>query len=102
MLPTLHPGDACLVWRPGRRRAGQLVVMQLPGRPLAVKRLTRRRDDGWEVAGDNPAESTDSRTLGALPEAALAGRVLWRYWPPVRRAPSRWAPSRWASSRSWE
>lgn len=88
MAPLLRPGDFLLVWTWSRPRApvGSLVVVSLPARPLAVKRLHRRLPDGslW-VLGDNAGASTDSRTLGPLPATALRGRVLARYWP-LRRA----------------
>ena len=93
MLPTLRPGDFLLVWwwhrerhRP-RPRPGSLVVVALPDRPLGVKRLVRWNADGtaW-VEGDNPVESTDSRTLGPLAASAVLGRVLCRYWPLRRRS----------------
>jgi phage repressor protein C with HTH and peptisase S24 domain len=82
MLPTLHPGDWLLVRYGADVRSGDLVVVALPDRPLSVKRAVRRDGDRWWVEGDNAAFSTDSRTLGAVPVLA---RVLWRYWPIVRR-----------------
>jgi signal peptidase I len=36
------------------------------------------------VLGDNRADSRDSRDFGAVPERRLIGRVLVRFWPPVR------------------
>jgi nickel-type superoxide dismutase maturation protease len=85
MAPAVRAGDQLLV-RPVRRGAlpvtGSVVVVALPDRPLAVKRLARVAADGtvW-VEGDNPASSTDSRSLGALPATAVVGRVVWRLWP---------------------
>jgi nickel-type superoxide dismutase maturation protease len=87
MLPALAPGDFLLVWRwpRPRPRVGALVVVDLPDRPLGVKRLVRWTADGaaW-VEGDNPLESTDSRVFGPVAAQALRGRVLCRYWPLVR------------------
>jgi len=84
MLPALAPGDFLLVWRwrRPRPRPGTVVVVDLPDRPLGVKRLVRWTVDGaaW-VEGDNLAESTDSRVFGAVPAGAVRGRVLCRYWP---------------------
>jgi nickel-type superoxide dismutase maturation protease len=85
MAPALRHGDVLLVRRrrPGRLpRAGSVVVVTLPDRPLAVKRLTRLEADGrvW-VEGDNPSGSTDSRQLGALPAQAVSGWVVGRLWP---------------------
>jgi hypothetical protein len=93
MAPTLRHGDICLMRRvrPGvTPPPGSVVVVQLPDRPLAVKRLTKVEPGGsvW-VEGDNPFGSTDSRDLGAVPTDALRGRVLARIWPRpghVRRA----------------
>ena len=86
MLPTLHPGDWLLVRWGGRVRPGRLVVVRLPGRPLAVKRAGVRDERGWWVESDNPAEGTDSWTLGApVADADVLGRVVWRYRPLLRR-----------------
>lgn len=85
MTPALRHGDVLLVrrTRPGSLPAdGSVVVVALPDRPLAVKRLTRVESDGrvW-VEGDNPFGSTDSRELGALPADTVCGRVVGRLWP---------------------
>lgn len=84
MAPALRHGDQVVVLFTRRPAAapGQVVVVALPDRPLAVKRLIRSDADGriW-VEGDNPFGSTDSRTLGGLPSAAVTGRVLFRLWP---------------------
>ena len=87
MLPTLHPGDWCLVVRGAPVQPGRVVVLERPDRPglLVVKRVRGRRPDGWWVEGDNPAESDDSRLFGAVPADAVLGRVVWRYHPLRRR-----------------
>jgi hypothetical protein len=90
MAPTLRHGDQLLVWlADGRvpRRTGRLVLVRLPDRPLSVKRLVAVAADGRvRVEGDNPAGSTDSRQLGLLPSSSLAGVVITRLWPPLRRS----------------
>lgn len=87
MAPTLRHGETLLVWlrRPRRLRLGAVVVVDLPGAGLAVKRVLGVRPDGavW-IEGDNPFGSTDSRQFGALPAAAVRGRALVRLWPPGR------------------
>jgi hypothetical protein len=91
MLPTLREGDVLLV-RGGRgarprARAGRLAVVRLSAdRPVAVKRLAVRDDDGWWVERDNPAEGVDSWQLGhPVPDADLLGVALCRVWPPPFR-----------------
>jgi nickel-type superoxide dismutase maturation protease len=88
MAPTLRHGDRLLVWlRPPRRmpRIGRIVLVRLPDRPLAVKRLTAVEDTGLiRVEGDNEWGSTDSRQLGSLSATFLDGAVLGRLWPRPR------------------
>jgi nickel-type superoxide dismutase maturation protease len=82
MVPTFRHGDRLLVWLRVPRRTpavGTVVLVQLPDRPLSVKRLTAVEPDGRiRVEGDNPLGSTDSRQLGPLPPSALRGVVLRR------------------------
>ncbi|GAB3969917.1 S24/S26 family peptidase [Plantactinospora veratri] len=81
MVPTLRHGDALLVRRGGRAvRAGDVVVGVFRGRPelLVVKRAVRPADGGWELHGDNPLVTDDSRVYGV---ADVLGRVVARYWP---------------------
>lgn len=87
MAPTLLPGDQLLVRRGGRVRAGDVVVVRRPDRPylLVVKRVRRITDGRWWLAGDNAAASDDSRVFGSVGTEDLVGRVVWRYWPLVRR-----------------
>lgn len=88
MAPTLRHGDQLLVWYDAPVAPGDLVVIELPHRALAVKRLIRVEADGnvW-IEGDNPLGSTDSRELGTLPAASVRGRVVARLWPRPRRGP---------------
>jgi nickel-type superoxide dismutase maturation protease len=80
MAPTLRAGDALLVRRGARVRAGDVVVARFRSRPdlLVVKRAVRSRDGGWEVRGDNSLVADDSRAYGV---ADVIGRVSFRYWP---------------------
>jgi len=96
MAPTLAPGDWALVVTPRRFRAGDVVVVEHPGRPgyEMVKRIraapgelvgerTLAADEFW-VEGDLPAASTDSRRFAPVPRFAVLGRVRLVYWPPSR------------------
>jgi len=90
MVPALRHGDRLVVWlrRPRRMpKVGTVVVVELPDRPLAVKRLAAVDGDRVRLEGDNEFASTDSRTLGALPSTAVRGRVLLRLWPRPGRVP---------------
>ena len=84
MVPTLRHGDALLVRRGDRVRAGDVVVARFRSRPdlLVVKRAVRRQDHGWWVRGDNDLVTDDSRAYGV---ADVIGRVVVRYWPRPRR-----------------
>jgi phage repressor protein C with HTH and peptisase S24 domain len=91
MAPALRDGDQLLVVRSRRKRPpreGDVVLVDLPGRPLAVKRVRRLDASGVWVEGDNPDGSTDSRTLGALAAEAVVGRVIARLWPRPGHVPS--------------
>jgi hypothetical protein len=85
MQPTLLDGDRLLVRYGGRARAGRLALVRLPDRPLAVKRLARRVDDGWWVERDNPAVGVDSWLVGAIPDSDVVAIVWVRVWPLGRR-----------------
>ena len=85
MRPTLHPGDLLLVRHRARPRVGRLAVVRLPGRGLAVKRVTRREADGWWVERDNPSAGVDSWLVGAIPDADVVALVVCRLWPVIRR-----------------
>jgi nickel-type superoxide dismutase maturation protease len=83
MVPTLRHGDALLVRRGGRVRAGAVVVARFRSRPdlLVVKRAVRAEDGGWWVRGDNDLATDDSRAYGV---ADVIGPVVLRYWPRPR------------------
>jgi nickel-type superoxide dismutase maturation protease len=82
MWPHLRPGDRVLVDPNAyRRRApgvGEVVVADHPFRSDVrwVKRVVALTSTGaLELVGDNPDESTDSRTQGAVPLHQVRGRV---------------------------
>jgi signal peptidase I len=76
MLPTLRDGDRLMVRYGATPRLGDLVLVRLPDRPLAVKRLTHRAEDGWWVERDNPNEGVDSWLVGAIPDDDLVAVVV--------------------------
>jgi nickel-type superoxide dismutase maturation protease len=90
MLPLLRPGDWFVLdpdaYRRRPPRPGDLVVVRDPREParLLVKRVVAEGLDGLDLRGDNPDQSTDSRTFGPVPPASVLGRPWIRYWPPRR------------------
>ncbi|HKT00393.1 MAG TPA: S24/S26 family peptidase [Rugosimonospora sp.] len=82
MVPALRHGDAILVLRTSLVRPGDIVVARFAGvSDLVVKRAVRPHGTGWWVEGDNALVRDDSRRYGP---AEVVGRVLLRWWPPVR------------------
>ncbi len=104
MAPAFLPGDRLLVVRrPGRAyRRGDAVVARDPEQAggYILKRIAALPGDPWPpgfsgtgpvppgrvvLLADNRVEGRDSRAFGAIPLAALVGRVVWRYLPAARR-----------------
>ncbi|MBA2558928.1 MAG: S26 family signal peptidase [Propionibacteriales bacterium] len=85
MEPTLYDGDRLVIWYGAAPKIGALCVVRLPGRPVAVKRVTRLVADGWWVERDNPEEGVDSWLVGAVPQHDVVARVVCRVWPVLRR-----------------
>ena len=84
MRPTLLPGDLLLIRYGATPRIGRCAIVRLPGRGVAVKRVTGREDSGWWVERDNPRAGVDSWLVGAIPDADVVAVVVRRLWP-VRR-----------------
>ena len=95
--PTLRVGSVVVAWHPQQtdlrliqrlnRLEGSglwllgflLVTWRSKQRnPRRIKRLQRFEGTGLWLLGDNPAESTDSRQLGAVPTNLLIGEVVGR------------------------
>lgn len=89
MAPALLPGDRLLVARLGPPRVGDVVLAADPRdwRRELIKRVAALDVGGVTLRGDNPSESTDARTFGALPPAVVRWRVVGRYWPANRIGP---------------
>jgi nickel-type superoxide dismutase maturation protease len=94
MAPTLRPGDRLIVealsYRSRLPRPGEIVLAndpRVPSREL-VKRVgsVDAQAGTAQLVGDATEASTDSRTFGPIPLAALRWRVAVRYWPPARAA----------------
>jgi nickel-type superoxide dismutase maturation protease len=86
MAPALLPGDRLLVARLGPPRVGDVVLAADPRDPQRelIKRVSALHVGGVTLRGDNPLQSTDARTFGALPPTSVGWRVVGRYWPADR------------------
>jgi nickel-type superoxide dismutase maturation protease len=96
MAPALLGGDRLVVVRlpwapPFGPRPGQVVALRDPRRPdrVLIKRIgsVDRRRRVVEVVGDATEASTDSRSFGTVPRAAIVGRAVYRYAPTERSGP---------------
>jgi nickel-type superoxide dismutase maturation protease len=102
MIPALSPGERVLFDRVAyvleAPRVGDIVLAQHAARPgvRMIKRVAEvRGEDEFVLLGDNPDESTDSRTLGALRRGDIVGRAWFVYWPAKRfRVVRRPSPTR--------
>lgn len=86
MSPLLRPGDEVLfaprAYRRRAPRAGEIVIVRHPEREgvKMVKRVTAvLPHDHYQIRGDNPAASTDSRTFGPVPREQILGQVISRF-----------------------
>jgi nickel-type superoxide dismutase maturation protease len=84
MEPALRAGDWIVVSSLSRApRVGEIVLVRDPREPerLILKRVAAVSGATCTVVGDNPDESTDSRTFGPVPLANVLARALFRYAP---------------------
>ncbi|MGB5012530.1 MAG: nickel-type superoxide dismutase maturation protease [Pyrinomonadaceae bacterium] len=78
MLPSLAPGDKVLVDPRGYITVGDVVLAEHPYRSdiKIIKRVADVADNGrLTLSGDNPTESTDSRTFGTVSLESIIGKV---------------------------
>jgi len=93
MYPLLKHGEEVLVdlnaYQASCPMLGDIVVASHPdrahfhlikriGSPPMSERLSLH--DGYWLEGDNPDASTDSRAFGPVPEAAIFGKVVCRFF----------------------
>jgi nickel-type superoxide dismutase maturation protease len=82
MEPTLGPDDEVLVAPRRAVRVGDVVLARHPFRAgvRIIKRASRCEPDGrWHLVGDNPSESTDSRSLGSFAPDHIIGPITSRF-----------------------
>jgi signal peptidase I len=81
MFPTLKDGDKVMIIRTRSIVPGDVVLADHPYKSSVkmLKRVTEINDEGrYLVAGDNPAESTDSRAFGSLSIECIQGKAVCR------------------------
>lgn len=80
MFPTLKPGHEVLVFNWAylfsQPKVGDIVVIRHNGREM-IKRIQKYHDRDIFVYGDNEDGSTDSRDFGPIPQARIAGKVVF-------------------------
>lgn len=81
MVPLLKNGETVLISRKAPINAGDIALANHPYRShlKLVKRIAAIESNGDLILlGDNPAESTDSRSFGAVSRDHLIGKVVCR------------------------
>jgi nickel-type superoxide dismutase maturation protease len=85
MRPALEDNDVVLVHRADKIAVGDIVVAAHPFKKSVtiLKRVTAIDEaDRFELHGDDPVESSDSRSFGTVPRKHIQGKVVAR----LRRA----------------
>jgi nickel-type superoxide dismutase maturation protease len=81
MRPALEDGDAVMIVPTTVVSPGDIVLAAHPYKQSVkiLKRLAAIDDAGrCELVGDNPSESTDSRTFGTVPIECIYGKAVCR------------------------
>lgn len=81
MWPTLNNGDTVLVMPRPTIREGDIILANHPYKSSVkiVKRVAEILPDGALILrGDNPVESTDSRSFGSISKRDVVGKVICR------------------------
>ncbi|MBC7581933.1 S26 family signal peptidase [Aeromicrobium sp.] len=76
MLPTLADGQLVVARQTRDLTVGDVVIVTHDGLEK-IKRIEHHEGDLVYLLGDNPSESTDSRTLGWLPAKTISAKVIW-------------------------
>ena len=78
MSPCLKNGDEVLIKKPTNLKIGDVVLANHPFKKSVkiLKRISEIDSNGkYFLIGDNPNESTDSRTFGAISLNEVLGKV---------------------------
>lgn len=56
---------------------GDVIVLESPNGQM-LKRIAAINERGYQVTGDNPNDSYDSRDFGLIQRQDIIGNVIWR------------------------
>jgi len=76
MAPTLVDGQVVVGRYTRELTVGDVVIVSHNGLEK-IKRIEKHEGDLVYLLGDNPAESTDSRSFGWLPAKTIIAKVVW-------------------------
>jgi nickel-type superoxide dismutase maturation protease len=79
MLPTLKNGGEVLVKTGEKLQIGDIVIANHPFKKsvVIIKRIEKISTSGkLFLVGDNPSESTDSRSFGEISAESIIGKVV--------------------------
>ena len=76
MAPALKAGQLVVGRQTRELAAGDVVIVSHNGLEK-IKRIEKQEGDLVYLLGDNPSESTDSRSFGWLPAKTIIAKVVW-------------------------
>ena len=86
-MKPAYPAGSCLlvnrlIYKFISPKVGDAIIARDPRDRdrLLLKRVMKKDENGFWLAGDNPSESTDSRIFGSVERDLIVGKVLFRYW----------------------
>lgn len=86
METTLKNNDRVVVFKlTNNYNIGDIIVFTNPNNKLSIKRITKIIDDLIFVEGDNKLFSVDSRNFGTIEKSSIVGKVIFKYFPEIKR-----------------
>lgn len=76
MWPVLDPDRVVLVMRKRHYNPEDVAIILHNGKEK-IKRIRTVEGNKYDVRGDNPSQSTDSRHFGLVRHEDIIGKVIW-------------------------